>query len=71
VREIGWAWPELCDIVGMTPHEAAGMLGAASKRCHRAVPYEKRTQKGLRDFRMPVEAARIVKELIAAEHRRG
>jgi hypothetical protein len=58
-------WPELCDIIGLTPNQAAGMLGAAERRCKGAVPYEKRESRGVRYFRMSADNTRLVKQLYA------
>lgn len=56
-------WTDLCDAVGLTPRQAAGMIGAAERRCKKLPPYEKAYEDGQHWFRMPTEVAEVVKEL--------
>lgn len=60
------AWSELHDAVGMTAREASGMLGAAERRCGGRLPYQKRWNQQVREFRMPQRVADIVAELAEA-----
>lgn len=61
------AWGDLCDGIGMTRTQAAGMLGAAERRCAGDLPYEKSgyTEKGYW-FRMSGQAAEVVLGLAEA-----
>lgn len=56
-------WSELCDAIDLAPGSAAGMLGAAERRCGRVLPYEKRWNGSERVFRMPANAAEVVCQL--------
>lgn len=59
----GWvAWDKLCAAIGLAPRSAAGMLGAAERRCQGAPPYEKAYEGG-HWFRMPEAVARLIIEL--------
>ncbi|WP_328851260.1 hypothetical protein OG994_25855 [Micromonospora globbae] len=60
------SWTVLCEAIGLTPHQASGMLGAAERRCKGYPPYEKSGYtEGDHWFRMPKEVAEIIKELAA------
>ena len=58
------SWRALCREIGRTPAQAAGMLGAAERRCKQYPPYEKSGwTDGDRWFRMPEHAAAVVRAL--------
>lgn len=55
-------WLQLCDKIGLRPPQAAGMLGAAERRCGTSLPYEKRQVGGIIYFRMSTEVASVIRE---------
>ncbi len=57
------AWTELYEGLGLTNRQAAGMLGAAERRCKGHPPYEKASDHDDHWFRMPGAIADIVNEL--------
>lgn len=58
------SWRELCRAIDRTPAQAAGMLGAAERRCRQYPPYEKSGWiAGERWFRMSPRAAAVVRSL--------
>ncbi len=59
------AWTALYEELGLTNRQAAGMLGAAERRCKGHPPYEKAWEDDEHWFRMPADTAEIVKELAA------
>lgn len=61
------AWSKLYEGIGLTNRQAAGMLGAAERRCKGHPPYEKAWEDDEHWFRMPAETAEIVKELASQE----
>jgi hypothetical protein len=61
------AWSTLYEGLGLTSRQAAGMLGAAERRCKGHPPYEKAWEEYEHWFRMPTETAEIVKELAARD----
>jgi hypothetical protein len=60
----GWvAWPKLYNQLGLSGHQAAGMLGAAERRLLRQeLPYEKTFENGKYKFRMSQRVAELVLE---------
>jgi hypothetical protein len=56
-------WPDLCATIGLEPGQAAGMLGAAERRCKQRPPYEKLREGGVRYFRMPARVAEVIEDL--------
>lgn len=61
------SWRFLCHAVDRTPSQAAGMLGAAERRCKQYPPYEKSGwTEGDRWFRMPEHAAAVIRALAPA-----
>lgn len=54
-------WLELCERIGLRPPQAAGMLGAAERRCGMRPPYEKRQIGGVIYFRVSSEIAEIIR----------
>ena len=56
-------WPDLCEHIGQTPQQAAGMLGAAERRCGGRPPYEKKWEGSVRYFRMPESVAEVIQEI--------
>ncbi|MBN9101470.1 MAG: hypothetical protein J0I49_25685 [Pseudonocardia sp.] len=65
VRQPGeWVeWTELCRLIDFKPAQAAGMLGAAERRCRHNTPYEKKTIRGKQYFRVTAEVAAIISEV--------
>ncbi|GAA1296058.1 hypothetical protein [Pseudonocardia xinjiangensis] len=65
VRQPGdWVeWPELCRLIDFKPAQAAGMLGAAERRCRQNTPYEKKQVGGKQYFRVTPEVAAIINEV--------
>ena len=57
------AWGKLCEAIDLEPARAAGMLGAAERRCKLLPPYEKAWDEGQHWFRMPKSVADVVKDL--------
>lgn len=57
------SWDHLCEAIGMSNRQAAGMLGAAERRCKRLPPYQKAYEDGEHWFLMPSDVAHVVKEL--------
>ena len=62
-------WLRLCDTIGLRPPQAAGMLGAAERRCGMRPPYEKRQMGGVIYFRVSSEVAAIIRD--TGEERSG
>lgn len=56
-------WLELCEKIGLRPPQAAGMLGAAERRCAMKPPYEKRQVGGIIYFRVSSEVAATIREI--------
>lgn len=54
-------WLALCERIGLRPPQAAGMLGAAERRCGMRPPYEKRQVGGVIYFRVSSEIAEIIR----------
>jgi hypothetical protein len=61
------AWKDLYTVIGMTDRQAAGMLGAAERRCKGKPPYEKLHEDGEYWFRMPAPVAALVTEFAEYE----
>lgn len=58
-------WHYLCERINFTPARAAGMLGAAERRCHQKPPYEKKQEREQLLFRMPAGAAEVIRDLVS------
>ncbi len=58
-------WLSLCEQINFKPAQAAGMLGAAERRCHQLPPYERKRDRGRQYLRMPAPVAEIIRELAA------
>lgn len=56
-------WNELCRQIDFTPAQAAGMLGAAERRCRHNTPYEKKHEGGKQYFRVTSDVAAIINEV--------
>jgi hypothetical protein len=59
-------WPKLYGALGLKNTEAAGMLGAAERRCKGFPPYVKSKDEGEYYFWMPKDVAELIIELAAA-----
>lgn len=59
------SWEDLYTAINLEPNQAAGMLGAAERRCKLLPPYEKAYEDYTYWFRMPTSVAEIVTELAA------
>jgi hypothetical protein len=59
-------WPRLYDALGLKNTEAAGMLGAAERRCKGFPPYVKTKEEGEYFFWMPKDVSELIIELAAA-----
>ena len=56
-------WHDLCRQIDFTPSQAAGMLGAAERRCRQNTPYEKKHEGGKQYFRVTSDVADIIKDV--------
>lgn len=61
-------WGELCERMGLRPSQAAGMLGAAERRCGQRPPYEKNQHGGKIYFRVGKDVAEILRTVIEADN---
>jgi hypothetical protein len=59
-------WPKLYNRLDLKKTEAAGMLGAAERRCKGAPPYVKTKEDGEYYFWMPKDVAALIVELATA-----
>ncbi len=56
-------WPDVLAAIDMGASQAAGMLGAAERRCKGRPPYEKQWRNGVRQFRMDPRVAHVIEEV--------
>lgn len=59
-------WPKLYDALALKNTEAAGMLGAAERRCKGYPPYVKSKEDGEYYFWMPKDVSELINQLAAA-----
>lgn len=56
-------WTYICNHLGLSPRQSAGMIGAAERRCKASVPYTKKTVGDVRYFRLALDAAEVIKQI--------